>query len=147
MRMKESGIGTTAIVVIIVAVVIGTVIPVTVVAVLLGGGAPGGLPVYSGASYFNGTTAGSTTLSYYDLGSADLATVYNWYKTEMPNQGWTLTVDNPQTGAYTIDYTKGSDSAEIVIVAGTIEGYSASHILVLSYTPGTPSGGTTGATT
>jgi len=97
MRLKESGIGTTAIVVIIVAVVIGTVIPVTVVAVLLGGGG-GSLPVYPGANALNTTTYGNTTTTTYDLGTIGMADVYNWYKSEMPNQGWGQpTTDNPTT--------------------------------------------------
>jgi len=129
----------------VIAAVFMIIIIVAVVAVVLvarGGGAPGGLPVYSGASEFNRTEVGTLTSAYYDLGTADLATVYNWYKTEMPKEGWTLTGDNPSPdyNSYTIDYTKGSDSVEIVIVAGTIQGYSANKVLVLAYTCGGTSG-------
>ena len=125
-------------------IIIIAVVAVAAVLLLRGGGGAGGLPVYSGASEFNSTesdvTGGHLTSTYYDLGTANLADVYSWYKTEMPKQGWTLAGDNPQSGAYTLNYTKGNDSAEIVIVQGTIEGYSANKILVLAYTAATQSG-------
>ncbi len=149
--MSERGLSTGALVGIIVGVVVATVVPVTVVAVVLGvggGGAAGGLPVYAGAAEFKRTetdvTGGHLTSVYYDLGTANLGDVYSWYKSQMPGQGWTLTGDTPYPdyNSYTINYTKGNDSVEIVIVQGSIEGYSATKILVLAYTAatgGTPS--------
>ena len=99
-------------------IIIVAVVAVAAVLILRGGGAPGGLPVYSGASEFRRTEVGSLTSAYYDLGTANLGDVYNWYKTEMPKQGWTLAGDssNPGYNTYQINYTKGSDSVEIVIV-------------------------------
>lgn len=141
MRIKESGIGTTVLVVIVVAVVIGTVIPVTVVAVLLGGGgSPGGLPVYAGASAMSSSTQGNITSTLYDISSAGLADVYNWYKAEMPNQGWTLTGDNPTSTMLTLSYSNTSGAtATITIMSATVQGSSATKLLELSYTCGTAS--------
>lgn len=143
MRMKERGLSQGAMVVIIVGIVIAVVVPVTIVAVLLiGGGAPGGLPVYSGATEFkrteNDVAGGHLTSVYYDVGTANLADVYNWYKTEMSKQGWTLTADYT-TPYYYLTYTKGSDSAEIIVVEGTVDSHSG-KILVLAYTAGTATG-------
>lgn len=79
-------------------------------------------------------------LNLYDLGTTNLTSVYNWYKTEMPSQGWTLAGEQGN-GGYVLNYTKGNDSATITIIEGTIEGFNATKFLELSYTAGTPSGG------
>ena len=137
MRMKEKGISTVLLVVIPIIIVVAVVVPVVVI-VAVGGGGAGGIPVYSGASELTSQTQGNTTSTMYDLGTANLADVYNWYKTEMPKQGWAVT-DASTSYAYVLNCTKGNDSATITIVAGTLQGYSANRLLEISYTAGTPS--------
>lgn len=145
MRMDERGLGTGALVGIIVGVIVAIVVPVTILAVVLGGGGtPGGLPLYAGAGYLAGTTQGSTTTNLYDLGTANLTDVYNWYKTEMPKQRWTLAGDSPISGGYVLQYTKGNDTATITVIEGTIQGFNATKFLELYYVAGTPSGGNGG---
>lgn len=112
-----------------------------------GNGGPG-LLVYPGASYLENRTLGdNTTLTRYDLGTANLDDVYNWYKTEMPKQGWVPTWDEPvfrnvvlpgsgpvSYRGYGLGYTKDNYSAGVTIVE-RIEGHTGTKLLQLYLTP------------
>ena len=136
--MKESGIGTTAIIVIVVAVVVGTVIPVTLVAVLLGGGgsivgtweatvnSQSYSATFNGDGTFNDTASQSGTWS---LGGDIL----------------TVNVTTPATS---------TSQFRVVIASNTMDAYAqaagggwATSPISFTKVGGTPSGGTTGATT
>jgi hypothetical protein len=148
MRVDERGLGTGALVGIVVGVIVAVVVPVTIVAVLVGGGgAAGGIPVYSGASLLksNPNISGGGTTDYYDLGTTDCGTVYNWYKSQMAAAGWSVSEYYPYEAGVGGDLvcTKGNDQAEILVVEGNTasqicgqQGFSASKILVIGYVPG-----------
>lgn len=154
MSIRERGLGTGALVAIIVGVVVAIVVPVTIAAVLLmGGGAdsgggvgPSGLPVYSGAQEFTQMSledamaasgqqlpTGWSGKIYTTSDNANNVTV--WYKANMP--GWTKVMDNTmdlsQFGAegtvIILGFTKGNDGAMITLYEVTGSGVTVIVLL------------------
>lgn len=128
MKMKQKGIATAAIVVVIVVVVAVAGVGAFLALRGGGGGAPGGLPEYPGATGYDVPAALQSTLPAgasvkgYST-SASTSDVITWYKANM--SGWTL--DNHSLEASGILYfTKGSDAAAIYTVS-----YSGTTIIVL----------------
>lgn len=141
MRIGNRGLGTGAIIGIVVVVVV--VVGVVAAIVLMGGGgnggAPGGLPVYAGATKIaEGDYMGVTAFVYSFTDSAE--TVYNWYESNIP-AGWTL-VDNSGyvVGAgSSIVYEKGNDQGVVAIFVGDLaQQYGIDKVLVLALVPKSP---------
>jgi hypothetical protein len=103
---KRSGAVVAIVVVIIVAVV------AVVAFLLLGGG--GILPVYSGAQKLMGQSIMGVDLEIYSF-TENCQDAYNWYKTQMSAEGWTLDSDYYGEDYGDLTYTKGNETAEIVI--------------------------------
>ena len=150
MRMKEKGISTVLLAVIPVIIVVAVVVPVVVVVAVRGGGGAGDIPVYSGANLLksNPNTSGSGTTDYYELGTADGSTVYNWYKSQLTTAGWSVSEYSPYSAGAggILTGTKSNDSCTVMILEGSYvaqicgqQGITASKALVISYVPGTSS--------
>jgi hypothetical protein len=124
--------GTTGIIAIV--GIIAVVAIVALVLLMMGGGT--GLPAYSGAKKLGEQSAEGYTFEFYSFtGSGQGA--YNWYKTQMANQGWTLSYDAGYISGYggALTYTKGSEMALIEVIedSSTISYYeSTSGITVPS---------------
>ena len=119
--MKERGLGTGALVAIIVGIIVAVVVPVSIAAVLLlgGGGGPGGLPVYSGATKVGGDVSymGATASVYSFTDNAE--TVYDWYESNTP-AGWTLHENSGYIGSISaVVWEKGNDYGFAVVFEGT----------------------------
>jgi hypothetical protein len=162
MKLNERGLGTGAIVGIVVAIVaVAIVVPVSLIIIHGGGSAafssiptyPGatdsGIDVAQAASSAGGSLpSGWSGKAYYT--TATPSTVVSWYNTNM--SGWTKTADNTITAqGYSISvlsFTKGSDAAVIEALA-----VSGQNLIIVMAGPtsgiGTPTEnqGTTGATT
>jgi len=109
--MKEKGVSS----IVVIAIVIVIAVVATVAVLLLRGGGTG-LPVYSGAQKLGEESAsGMTGEAYWFTGSGEDA--YNWYKSQMSGQGWTLSQDQGYTTDYggVLYYTKGNEMAVVVI--------------------------------
>ena len=156
--MNERGLGTGAIVGIVVAIVaVAILVPVSFI-FLTGGGALASVPIYPGAQAAENSDAEvRQAITSYGLPSTwsgkayttsvSPSTMADWYKSNMT--GWTKVSDNVvpitsgeiTTTLYLLVYTKGNDAA----VVESFD-YSGLHILFLLAGPNS-SGGTTGATT
>ncbi len=115
MRMKEKGLGTGAIIGIVVAVIAVVVVAVVAV-VLLGGGTPGGMSVYPGATGYDLPSeiqaqlpAGCSIKAY--TTSDTVSDVMTWYKGHM--SGWTFDNTHSSEAYGLLIYTKGNDAAGI----------------------------------
>jgi len=166
MRTKECGLGTGAIVGIVVAIVaVAIVVPVSFLVLTggTGGGNSGstilaGLPKYPGAQVVENADAtiqqiltqygvSSTWSGKGYITSSSPETVTDWYKSNM--SGWEKVLENttPDTSTgtlitmYSLAYTKGNDAAVII----TFD-YSGAHIMLLLAGPNQSTGGTTGNT-
>jgi len=109
--MEEKGLSS-----IVVIAIVAIVAVVAIVAILLLRGGGTGLPVYSGAQKLGEESAsGFTGEVYWFTGSGEDA--YNWYKSQMSGQGWTLSQDQGYTADYggVLYYTKGNEIAMILI--------------------------------
>lgn len=107
--MKEKG--ASSIVVIAIVIVIAVV---AIVAILLLRGGGTGLPVYSGAQKLGERSqSGLTGEVYWFTGSGQDA--YNWYKSQMSGQGWTVSSDSGYAADCGLYYTKGNEIAVILI--------------------------------
>lgn len=134
MKLKERGLGTGAIVGIVVAIVaIAIVVPVTLI--VLGGGGCGGV---AGLSKYPGATdAGMTLQQAFESGGYSMpsgwsgnvyttqdstSSVISWYRGQIT--GWTTVADNTISyGDYSVNilaYTKGTDAlfVEAISVSG-----------------------------
>ncbi len=157
--MGEHGLGTGALVSIIVGVVVAIVVPVTIAAVLLSGGGGGGailatLPTYPGAQPAEdnvaqpvitnilvgmGSPSGWSGKAYITQASPE--TVIDWYRTAMV--GWTNIGDNTVEAYgvtyYVLTYEKGNDAA--VITTFIYPEVGNFLVLVAGPEPTTPGGG------
>jgi len=109
--VKEQGIGAAAVI-----VIVGVIAVVVIGALLLLRGSGDILPAYPGAQKLaEESFMGYTAKLYSFTGSCE--DVYNWYKSQMPAEGWTLGYD----GGYIegegclLNYTKGGEVATIII--------------------------------
>lgn len=116
MRMKERGLGTGAIVGIVVVVVAVVVGVVAAVLLMGGGGTPGGMSVYPGATGYDLPSeiqaqlpAGCSIKAY--TTSDSVSDVMTWYKGHM--SGWTFDNTHSQEAYGILIYTKGNDAAGI----------------------------------
>jgi len=101
----------------VVILIVGIIAVIVIAAILLLRGGGTGLPVYSGANKLGGQSAGGYTAEFYSFtGSGQ--DVYNWYKTQMVNEGWTLGSDSGYASGYggALTYTKGNEMAVIEII-------------------------------
>lgn len=121
--MKDRGIGTA---VVIAIVIIITAVGASGTLLLMRGGGGTGLPVYSGAHKVGQRLDDNLAGELYSFTESGEA-VYNWYKSQMPAEGWTLYSDLGYTAGYgcVLYYTKGDDLGAIAIIE------SASDIAVL----------------
>ena len=96
--------------------IVAIIAVVAIVAILLLRGGGTGLPVYSGAQKLGEQSADGGTVEFYSFtGSGQDA--YNWYKSQMSGQGWTLYYDDGYTSGYggSLIYTKGNEMAAIEV--------------------------------
>lgn len=147
MEMDERGLGTGALVGIVVAVVVVVAAVVGVILLAGGGGAvgPGGIAVYPGSEEFTGMTLEQAmSMSGEQLPASwsgkiyttsdSASTVANWYRTQMA--GWTKVMDNTmdlsQYGGegtvVVLAYMKGNDGA--LIATYDITGYGTMFMLL-----------------
>jgi hypothetical protein len=111
--MKEKGVSSIVVIAIVIIIAV-----VAVVAVLLMRGGGTGLPVYPGAQKLGQESQmGMTGEAYWFTGSGQDA--YNWYKSQMSAQGWTITADSEYQTGYgaSLTYSKGNEMAVVVIDA------------------------------
>jgi len=109
--MKEKGVSSIvviAIVIIIAAVAIGAIL------LLRGGG--GILPTYLEAQKLAEQSAAGYTVTLYSF-TGSCEEVYNWYKSQMPVEGWILDYDGGyiENQGCLLNYTKGGEVATILI--------------------------------
>jgi len=110
--MKEKGVSS----IVVIAIVTVIAVVAIVAMLLLRGGGGTGLPVYSGAQKVGEQSqSGLTAEVFWFTGSGEDA--YNWYKSQMSGQGWTLSSDSGymMDQGCVLQYTKGNEIAVILI--------------------------------
>lgn len=168
MKLKERGIGTGALVgIVVVIVAVAIVVPVSLIVLMGGSGGSGatilaGLPKYPGAqeatmsaqetAQITGSLPSGWSVKAYTTGQAGPENVIGWYRTQMA--GWTNTADNtlqytdPTTSYtytfYLLQYVKGNDAVSILTSNDPTQ---YGNFLVLAAGPKQGSGGTTGGGT